>query len=454
MANLERSIGLRPAILLVVSVIVGSGVFKKVAPMAAELQSPLLILACWTGAGLISLAGALSNSEMAGVFSDSGGEYIYYQKIYGRFFAFMYGWGNFMVMKTAAIAALAHIFGQSVVSLPGVGTGIGVQVLATVLILLLTWVNYRGVPFAEGLSRLLTYLMFLSVGVIIVLGLQSASGSVSHMTQVSSSGKADTLHGFGLLSALTAASLGAFWGYEGWNHIGYLGEEVKNPQRTLPLALGVGTGLVILLYTLLNAVYIYVLPVDALIQLNSRPDKIAAVEVIREAAGRGGALFVSCLILVTTFNATNASILMSARIFFAMARDRLFFPDAAHIHPVYRTPSMALLLQGGWSILLVWSGSFDQLTDLLIFVSFLFYGATSLGVIILRYKQPALYRPYRVPGYPVIPAFFTFFCAVLVGMTVLSQPADALTGAGLLATGIPFYLYFGRQTHPEKAADR
>ncbi len=257
----------------------------------------------------------------------------------------------------------------------------------------------------------------------------------------------------GLIGALTAASLGAFWGYEGWNHIGYLGEEVNDPQRTLPLALGIGTGLVILIYTVLNAVYVYVLPVDTLMQLNSQPDKIAAVEVIRQAAGWGGALFVSCLILLTTFNATNASVLMSARIFFAMARDGLFFSKAGVIHPVYRTPSVALILQGLWSVLLVWSGSFDQLTDLLIFVSFIFYGATALGVVLLRVKQPALHRPYKVIWYPFLPLFFTFFCFMLVVMTIVSQPADALTGAALLATGVPFYYYFGRRnpqpTSPE-----
>ncbi len=200
MANLQRSIGLRPAILLVVSVIVGSGVFKKVAPMAAELGSPLLILGCWAGAGLISLAGALSNAEMAGMFPDSGGEYIYYRNVYGRFFSFMYGWGNFMVMKTAAIAALAHIFGQSFCSLWGVGpaeAALMVKLVATGLILLLTWVNYRGVPFAEGVSRLLTYLMFLSVAVIVFLGLRSESGSVQHMLAGSTSPMAPDLQGVG-----------------------------------------------------------------------------------------------------------------------------------------------------------------------------------------------------------------------------------------------------------------
>lgn len=448
MASLERTIGLRPAILLVVSVIVGSGVFKKVAPMSAELQSPLLVLGCWVGAGLISLTGALSNAEMAGMFPNSGGEYIYYQKVYGRFFAFIYGWGNFMVMKTAAIAALAHVFGQSFVSLLNVSDqtrDLAVKGIATGLIVFLSWVNYRGVPFAEGLSRLLTFLMFLSVLVIVVLGLNADSGSWANLTTPSEHFDTGRLQGLGLINALAIASLGSFWGYEGWNHIGYLGEEVTNPQRNLPLALGLGTGLVIVIYTLLNAIYTYVMPIDALMALNDQPDRIAAVEVVRQAAGWGGALFVSCLILVTTFNATNASILMSARIFFAMARDRLFFRMAATIHSDYKTPSVSIILQGIWSVLLVWSGSFDQLTDLLIFVSFIFYGSTALAVIILRFTQPELHRPYRVVGYPVVPALFCLFCLVLVVSTMLSQPREALIGLGLLATGVPFYWVWNRE---------
>lgn len=449
MTKLERTIGLRPAILLVVSVIVGSGVFKKVAPMSAELQSPLLVLGCWVGAGLISLAGALSNAEMAGMFPNSGGEYIYFQKVYGRFFAFIYGWGNFMVMKTAAIAALAHIFGQSFVSLFHLqeqNTALAVKLIATGLIAFLSWVNYRGVPFAEGLSRTLTYLIFLSVAVIVGLGINAETGSLANLTTPSAHFDHERLQGVGLVSALTVASLGAFWGYEGWNHIGYLGEEVKNPQRNLPLALGVGTGIVIGLYTLLNAVYTYVLPIDTLIQLNSQPDRIAAVEVVRQAAGWGGALFISCLILVTTFNATNASILMSARIFYAMARDQLFFRAAATIHPRFKTPSVSIVLQGLWSVLLVWSGSFDQLTDLLIFVSFIFYGSTALGVIILRFTQPDLVRPYRVIGYPLVPALFCLCCGLLVVSTIISQPREALVGLGLLATGVPFYWFWQRGT--------
>lgn len=443
MIKLSRSLGLRSAILLVVSGIVGSGVFKKVAPMAAELGSPILVLACWIVAGLVSLAGALTYAEMAGMFPQSGGEYVYFKKVYGRLFAFLYGWGAFTVMRTATIAALAFIFGQSLVNVTnsqGESAELMVKLIACSLILFLSFVNYRGVSFAEGLSRGLIYLTFVAVLIIALLGFQTPSGSISHLTQsvqdqVSSVPRT-------LLGSLVAASLGAFWGYEGWNQIGYIGEEIKNPQRNLPIALGVGTSIVVAIYVLLNVVYLYVLPIDALAQLASTPNKIAAVEVVRQAAGWAGALFISVLILVTTSNSTNASILMPARIFFAMARDGLFFKSVAIIHPTYKTPSFAILLQSLWAIVLVWSGSFDQLTDMLVFASFIFYGATALGVIILRYKQPNLERPYRVIGYPVIPLFFLACCLLLVIMTLINQPREALTGLGLIATGLPFYWYW------------
>ncbi|QMW05757.1 APC family permease [Spirosoma foliorum] len=454
MSKLSRSIELRPAILLVVSGIVGSGVFKKVAPMAAELGSPLLVLACWIAAGVVSLTGALTYAEMAGMFPQSGGEYAYFKKVYGRLFAFLYGWGAFTVMRTATIAALAHIFGQSLISLTslqGDSVELAVKCVATGLITFLSLLNYRGVTFAEGLSRGLIYLTFTAVAVIAFLGFTAKTGSIDHLTQ-SIPVSATAAHG-SLLGSLVVASLGAFWGYDGWNQIAYIGEEVKNPQRNLPIALGVGTAIVVLIYVLLNIVYVYVLPIGQLAGLASSPGKIAAVEVVREAAGWAGALFISILILVTTSNSTNASILMPARVFYAMARDGLFFKAAAVIHPRFKTPSVAILLQSLWAVILVWSGSFDQLTDMLVFASFIFYGATAFGVLLLRYKQPDLHRPYRVIGYPVVPAFFCGCCALLVIMTLINQPREALTGLGLISTGLPFY-WFWKSKPPVIESDR
>ncbi len=459
MEVLKPKIGLRGATFLVVSVIIGSGVFKKIAPMAHELGSPLLVILCWVLAGIISLAGALSTAEMASMFPNSGGEYFYFQKVYGRFFSFIYGWASFTVIKTAAIAALAYIFSQSLNSLfpfpvyssdasfLGIALlqNLSIKVVASILIILLTLLNYRGVQFAAKLSSFLTYLMLIAIVVFIVVGLSSTIGSVQNLTQSSRLASAPTLHGWNLMKALFVASLGAFWGYEGWNNIAYIGEEVKSPKRNLPLALGIGTLIVIVTYVLLNVVFATILPIDYFMQLNSTPNKIAAVEVAGKLSGHLGMVLVASLIVVTTLNSTNSSILMSSRIMYAMARDKLFFYKAASVHPKYNTPDVALFIQAFWAIALVFSGTFDQLTDMLVFASFIFYGSTALGVIILRITHPKIERKYKVIGYPLVPAFFFIFCVALFVMTIINQPYEAIWGLTLIATGFPVYWWLNRK---------
>lgn len=458
MNKLLPKIGLRAATILVVSVIVGSGVFKKIAPMAAELGSPILLIGCWVLAGLVSLAGALSTAEMASMYPNSGGEYIYFQKIYGRFFAFLYGWGNFTVMKSAAIAALAYIFSQSlnsIITFPTVDfhlklfgisvfDNFSVKLVASALIVLLTYFNFRGVTIAERLSSGLTYLMFIAVGIFIFFGLTSENGNWQNLTTKSTHFDHTKLQGFGLLKALTLASLGAFWGYEGWNHIGYIGEEVKNPKRNLPISLALGTGIVIVIYVLLNIVFAYTLPIDYFIELTNDPNKIAAVEVANRLWMGVGGTFIAGLIVITTLNSTNSSILMSARILYAMAKDKLFFQRADSVHPIYKTPDVALWLQCFWSVVLIWSGSFDQLTDMLVFASFIYYGATALGVIILRIKHPEIERAYKVTGYPFVPLLFVLFCIILFVVTLLNQPKEATMGLMLVFSGIPFYWFWNK----------
>ncbi len=433
--KLKPKIGLHSATFLVVSVIIGSVVFKKIAPMAETLGSPFLVVACWVIAGLISLFGALSTAELVSLFPNSGGEYHYFQKIYGRFFAFLYGWSSFAVIKTAAISALAYIFAQSVNSFIPLPGPYGIQVLAAVLVVLLTLLNYRGVANAERLSRWLTYGMLVGIFGLVSWGFASPVGSVSNYHSSSS------LSGWTLIKAMMVASLGAFWGYEGWNNIGFIGEEVEQPRRNLPRSLALGTGIVILSYVALNAVFVYVLPLSDFVAMASHPNQIAAVEVARAIGGLAGAFLVAGLILVTTLNATNSTILMSARILYAMARDRMFLRVADAVHERHNTPHVALVIQGIWAVILIFSGSFDQLTDMLVFASFLFYGASALGVIIMRFRAPELPREYRVWGYPVVPLIFVFFCGALFVMTIINQPREACFGLGLIASGVPVYFW-------------
>jgi APA family basic amino acid/polyamine antiporter len=323
---------------------------------------------------------------------------------------------------------------------------LSIKLLASVLIILLTLLNYRGVQFAEKLSSLLTYLMLFCILSFLIVGFFSGKGSTQNITTTSLVSSHPVPQGWNLLKALFIASLGAFWGYEGWNNIAYIGEEVKNPKKILPLALGVGTIIVIVAYVLLNTLFVYILPIDFFIELNATPNKIAAVEVAGKISGTLGMTLIAGLILVTTMNSTNSSILMSARILYAMARDKMFFSKAASVHPKYNTPDIALFIQAFWAIILVFTGTFDQLTDMLVFASFLFYGSTALGVIIMRVKHPQMVRAYKVIGYPFVPAIFCLFCVSLFISTIINQPLEAIWGISLMATGIPVY-YWLRKKH-------
>ncbi len=441
--GLKRTITTWPAILLVVSGIIGSGVFKKIAPMAESLQSPMIIMICWIIAGLISLAGALCNAELASMMPASGGEFRYFHRIYGKLFAFLYGWANLTVMKSATIAALAFIFSESfsvLVPLPQVhlfGSYISIKILASLLIITLSIVNYRGVVFSERLSRVMIIGIFIVIALFVGSGIFSDRGVVSNFQP-----SVLVPQGWQLFTAIFAASLGAFWGYEGWNNLGFIGEEIKNPQKNIPLALGVGTLIVILVYLSLNAVYLYVMPVEQLAAINGKANTIAAVEVANVISGNIGMVIISVLILFTTFNCTNTTVLTAARIFFAMSREGLFLKGAGKIHPVFQTPSTAIVLQGLWAIVLLWFSNFNDLTDLLIFASFIFYGSTALGVILLRRREPNANRPYKVIGYPVLPAFFACFCLLLVVVTILRDTQKSMIGLGLIALGIPVYYYY------------
>ena len=450
--QLRPQIGLLSAIVFVISAVIGTGVFKKAAPMAAELGSPLYVMLAWALAGFISLAGTLSNAEVASLLADSGGEYAYFRTIYNRFFAFLLGWANFAVIRTASIASIAYVFAQSlhsIVPFPEIGTSLAsvhllglypfdnlsVKAVAIALVLLLTGLNVLGIRTGELVSRTLTALMLLAMLAIIVFGLASPVGTWAGFARPPATAETTPL-----LSALALACLSAFWAYEGWNNVGFIGGEIKNPQRNLPLALTIGTILIMSLYLLINLVYLYVLPIEDLVQIFRGKNDIAAVAAVRRFWGAAGGLGISLLLLVTTFNCTNSTILMASRLFYAMARDGLFFRSAARLHPRYNTPANALLMQGLWAAVLVLSGTFDQLTDMLIFASFIFYGATTLGVFVLRRRWPDVPRPYRVIGYPVVPGLFLVFCTGLLLNTLLNRPEEALIGLGLMATGLPFYL--------------
>lgn len=461
--KLVQTIGLTSAIVLVISSVIGTGVFKKIAPMSAELQSPGLVLTAWLVAGLISLAGTLSNAEVASMLADSGGDFVYYRKIYNRFFAFLFGWTNFAVIRTASIASIAYVFAQSLNSLIPIPNSspemsemsflglhfldnLGIKLVAIALIVFLTYFNTKGLKLGEKLSNTLVTLMIIVMLGIIILGLTSSVGNWEYLKQNSVKFNPEEMQGGTLFKALALACLSAFWGYEGWNSVGYIGGEIKNPQRNLPLALTIGMIIIIAMYMMMNFVYLYILPIDEFIKIHETKNGIGAVAVVTHFLGSWGGVLISCLILVTTFNCTSSTILLASRLFYAMSHEKMFFKHVDYIHPKYNTPSKALALQAVWASLLVLSGTFDQLTDMLIFAAFIFYGATTFGVFILRKKMPDAPRPYKVIAYPFVPAIFILFCIVLLVNTLMERPNEALIGLGLMATGLPFYFYWKKES--------
>jgi APA family basic amino acid/polyamine antiporter len=245
--------------------------------------------------------------------------------------------------------------------------------------------------------------------------------------------------------------LAAFWAYQGWVSVGFIGGEVKDPRKNIPRGIVTGVFIVIFIYLVVNATYLTLLSIPQLEAINGSGNQIAAVEAVRSFWGAKGVMFISLLILVTTLGCTNASILTGARPYYAMARDGLFFKGIAKLNRV-NVPHNSLAWQGIWASVLVLSGTFDQLTDMIIFAVFIFYGATSLGVFILRRKMPNAHRPYKVWGYPVVPAVFILFCIGLFINTIITRPREAAIGMTLILAGIPVYLFLQRK-YPSDRSD-
>ena len=460
--SLVRTLGLGYVIIVVMANILGSGVYKKIAPMAAELNSSVWILLAWTAAGIITLFGALGNAEVAGMLADTGGEYVYIKRIYNRFFAFIYGWSLFTAIQSAAIASVAYVFAHSlnsIISLPEVLPSLNdfsiggiffpfqefnIKLTAILLILALTYINISGLRVGAGVSRAIIYLVSAGLLTIVIAGLTSMGSKSINLTPDSwVSGGTVTL------SSFYTAMLAAFWAYQGWVSVGFIGGEVKNPTKTIPKGIVIGVFIIIAIYLVVNFTYLTILSIPDLAEINASGIKIAAVEAVRSFWGSGGALFISILILITTLSCTNASILTGARPYYAMARDKLFFGSFGKINR-NNVPGASLLWQGAWSSILILSGNFDQLTDMLIFTVFIFYGATSLGVFILRFKMPDAYRPYKVWGYPLVPAVFVLFCVGLFFNTIITRPREAAIGLTLILAGIPVYLYLRKKYEVRK----
>jgi basic amino acid/polyamine antiporter, APA family len=452
---LQRVIGLPTAILLVAGMMIGSGAFKKIAPMTQSLMSEPYILLAWVVAGIITIFGAFTYSGLSNMTSETGGIYEYLRLIYGDFIAYLLGWTYFIIVGTGAIAALAYIFSQSVdavihfpivfPSLQNISianfiypfSGISIKLLAASMIILLTWLNVRGISYAGRLNNIVTGAKILGIFLLITAGV-FYTGDPSRMLQ--GDGSFHILTGPALFSGFFGALLSALWAYDGWANITFVTGEIKNPERNLPYAIIGGVGIAMLLYVLLNYIYMKVLPMD---QLASIPEnKIAAAVVSETLFGRAGTSLIVVLIMTCTFGALNGCILTYPRISFRMAQEKVFFRKAALVHPVFKTPHVALIYSCIWSCILVITGTFDQITNLVVFSTYLFFGLAAAGLIKMKMQKKIT---KRVIGYPVVPVIIILFCVVLVVNTLIVQARATLFGLLLMLSGVPFYFWFKRR---------
>jgi APA family basic amino acid/polyamine antiporter len=470
-------LGLYTTIAIVVGAVIGSGIFKKPAFIAEQLGSPEWMLLIWVIAGVLTLFGALTNSEVAGMITETGGQYIYRQRMYGELTAYLYGWAIFAVIQTGSIASITYVFSEYtqyffvlprfsadieqsfVIYIPFIGKifplmNIGVKSLTIFVIILLSSINYLGVRFGGRIASIFTTSKVIAILILIAFGFAYGGGSTQHLVMDGPSSAANV----GLLGAIIAALSGAFWSYDGWNNITYIAGEVKQPQKNIPRALFIGTVIVITVYLFINVAFLYVLPVSEMAK-----STLVAADVAQKAIGPIGAGMVAALVMVSTFGTSNGTIIVSARVYYAMAQRKMFFTPIGRIHPKFRTPGNALILQASWASILVLSGSFDDLTDMLIFVSWIFYAFGALGVFVLRKKFPHADRPYKVWGYPFVPAIFIVFAFAFVVFTVYndinnymngnSRIINSLFGLLITLTGIPFYIWFKRRSQNTDAQD-
>jgi APA family basic amino acid/polyamine antiporter len=473
-SNLKSELGLFTTIAIVVGAVIGSGIFKKPALMAGELGSPELLLIVWIVAGVITLFGALTNAEVAGLISETGGQYIFFEKMYGKFISFMYGWAIFIVIQTGSIASITYVFSEysqyfvtlprfpheieqsMILHIPFIGNifpleNIGVKALTIIIIALLTGVNYVGVKFGGSISSFFSTTKVLIILFFVVFAFALSNGSFSNFSSATNS---IDIGSNTLFMGIIAALSGAFWAYDGWNNVTYLAGEIKKPQRNIPLGLFWGTIIVIIVYLLINVAFIFVLPIQEMAQ-----SQLVAADAARKMLGNIGGAFIAATVMVSTFGTSNGTIMASSRVYYAMSKRGMFFENIGRTHPKFLTPANALILQLVWSSLLVLSGTFDILTDMLIFVSWIFYMLGAAGVFILRKKMPDAPRPYKVIGYPIIPIIFIVFAFFFVIFTLYNdiegyingryQIINSLFGLLLCFIGIPFYFFFKNKNNQQ-----
>jgi APA family basic amino acid/polyamine antiporter len=426
-AELPRKLGLFNSVAIVVGTIIGSGIFLVPNLVARNLPSPGWIIGVWIFTGALSFFGALAYAELGAMIPATGGQYCYLREAYGPLWAFLCGWTYFFVVISAAIAWLsisfANYLGYFFPLTPALSKVVAIALIATV-----TLVNYRGVTAGAAVQNTFTLMKVGGLAILIASAFLTGRGAAS----VPAPGEFS-------ISRFGVAMISCVLAYDGWVALSFVAGEVKNPKRNLPMALAGGLGLAIGIYVLANLAYLRVLSVAEI----AASDRVGALAAER-AMGPIGGSFVAFTILMSIIGAINGWAMTAPRIFFAQARDGLFFRRFAEIHPRYRTPGFSILMFGAWSALLALTGTYETLASYAMFAAWVFYGLTSMGVLVLRRKFPDRPRPYRMAGYPVTLLLFVAVAAGFVINTFIATPGPALVGTLLIVAGVPVYFFWAK----------
>lgn len=453
---------------LVAGAMIGSGIFIVSADIVRQVHSPGLVLLVWAISGVVTVLGALTYGELAAMFPHAGGQYVYLREAISPLFGYLYGWTLFMVIQTGTIAAVAVAFARftavlfpalspdvfvgGTVQLPSgpIEVGLSAQrVFAILSIVVLTWINYWGVRTAAFIQTSLTFIKVATLVALVLLGAVLFRKPEVVAANFSMAFRPEGGSLLMLLPAIGAAMVGTLFAMDAWNNVGFAADELKNPAKDIPIAMGLGTLTVTVLYLLSNVAYLSVLPADAI--ANAAQDRVGTA-ALQAMFGPAGLYLMAIAIMISTFGCNNGLILSGARVYYAMARDNLFFRRTGTLHPVHKTPTFGLVIQAVWISVLCVSGTYSQLLDYVIFAAVLFYMLTAVGLFALRVRRPHAERPVRAPGYPWLPGAYVLLTA-LIGVDLLfKKPQYTWPGLMIVALGVPVYYLWRAVTRRREAA--
>lgn len=455
--GLVKGLGLLDSTTIVMGSMIGSGIFIVAADIARQVQSPGLMIVTWIVTALLTIIAALTYGELAAALPHAGGQYVYLREAFGPLFGFLYGWTLFLVIQTGTIAAVAVAFAKfagvlfPAISaerylLPFLNTQ---QILAMAVLVFLTWVNTKGVRTGSTVQNVFTFAKVAALLGLIGFGLAIGRNEAAIVRNFGDGrfwSNADW--SWTVIRTVGVAMVGALFSSDAWNNVTFTAGEIRNPKRNLPLSLAIGVGAVSALYLACNFIYLGALPLP---DIQNAPQDRVATAVASQMFGPSGVQLLAIAIMISTFGCANGMVLTGARVYFAMARDGLFFRRAGTLHPVHRTPIASLVMQCVWACLLTMTGRYNDLLDYVIFAVLLFYILTIAGVFVLRRTQPNLPRPYRAVGYPVLPALYIAVAGLIEALLLLYKPNYTWPGLIIVLLGIPVYLIWRRR--PGKEVD-